>query len=171
MASNGHFFTQIPQPIHSSSDMWEILDSAVTSIHNLPVLLTGLKGKEGGGQWKRKEITNQDRLHSWLHFFGLHRSPLTMAIRVKDSCSRSCLSGRRPCISLSFDRREIYNERVFIADEDFERTRKILRNSLTEISDRDENTNSTPRWRFENNQFSNLLPEREAECVFRLGIQ
>jgi hypothetical protein len=43
IASNGHFFTQIPQPIHNSSDICEIFDSAVTSIHNFPVLLTGLK--------------------------------------------------------------------------------------------------------------------------------
>jgi len=45
IASNGHFLTQIPQPIHSSSEICEIFDSGVTSIHNFPVLLTGLKEK------------------------------------------------------------------------------------------------------------------------------
>ena len=36
-----HFFTQIPQPIHSSSEMNAFLSDGLTSIHNLPILTTG----------------------------------------------------------------------------------------------------------------------------------
>ena len=41
MAPKGHFFGQIPHPMHRRSDMKAILDSGATSIHNLPVLTTG----------------------------------------------------------------------------------------------------------------------------------
>ncbi|ODV83439.1 hypothetical protein CANARDRAFT_203133, partial [[Candida] arabinofermentans NRRL YB-2248] len=41
MAPNGHFFTQIPQPIHKFSEMKAILLVGVTSIQSLPVLTTG----------------------------------------------------------------------------------------------------------------------------------
>ncbi|KAF1931052.1 uncharacterized protein M421DRAFT_21480, partial [Didymella exigua CBS 183.55] len=51
MASKGHFFGQIPQPIHRRSEMKAILESLVTSMHSLPVRTTG-----------------QDFLHSCLHF-------------------------------------------------------------------------------------------------------
>jgi hypothetical protein len=64
MASNGHFFTQIPHPMHSSSEMNAIFVAGVTSTQSLPILLTG-----------------QYVLHSCLHFLGLHRSSLTTAIR------------------------------------------------------------------------------------------
>lgn len=37
MAPKGHFFTQIPQPIQSSSEMKEILEVGSTSIQSLPV--------------------------------------------------------------------------------------------------------------------------------------
>ena len=63
IASNGHFLTQIPQPIHKVSEINAILDAGVTSIHNFPVFTTG-----------------QLFLHSCLHFFGLHLSADTMAI-------------------------------------------------------------------------------------------
>lgn len=63
IAENGHFLTQIPQPIHNVSEMNAIFDSGATSIHNLPVRTTG-----------------QDFLHSWRHFFGLHLSLSMMAI-------------------------------------------------------------------------------------------
>lgn len=36
MASNGHFFTQIPQPMHRVSEMELIFESGVTSMHNFP---------------------------------------------------------------------------------------------------------------------------------------
>ncbi len=65
MASKGHFFTQIPQPMQSSSDSEAIFESGDTSIHNFPIRTTG-----------------HDFLHSWRHRFGLHLSELTMAIRV-----------------------------------------------------------------------------------------
>lgn len=65
IASKGHFFTQIPQPIQSGSEMNAILLVEVTSIHNLPIRTTG-----------------QLFLHSCLHFFGLHFSDETIAIRV-----------------------------------------------------------------------------------------
>jgi len=54
MASKGHFFGQIPQPIHRRSEMKAILLSGATSMHSLPVRTTG-----------------HDFLHSCLHFFGL----------------------------------------------------------------------------------------------------
>lgn len=66
--------TQIPQPMHSSSDSEAILDSGLTSMHSLPIRTTG-----------------QDFLHSCLHRFGLHLSSLTMAIRVCLSVSSCAL--------------------------------------------------------------------------------
>jgi hypothetical protein len=52
-------------PIHRGSDIKAILLFGPTSMQSLPSLFTG-----------------QDFLHSWRHFFGLHRSELTIAIRV-----------------------------------------------------------------------------------------
>lgn len=52
MASKGHFFGQIPQPMHKRSEMKAILESGATSMQSLPVLTTG-----------------QDFLHSCLHFW------------------------------------------------------------------------------------------------------
>lgn len=52
-------------PIHKGSEMKATLLFGPTSMHNLPNLTTG-----------------QDFLHSCLHFLGLHRSELIMAIRV-----------------------------------------------------------------------------------------
>ncbi|QBM89847.1 hypothetical protein METSCH_E00810 [Metschnikowia aff. pulcherrima] len=65
MASNGHFFTQIPQPTHKFSEINAILLAGVTSIQSLPVFTTG-----------------HDFLHSCLHFLGLHLSVDTIAILV-----------------------------------------------------------------------------------------
>jgi len=36
-----HFFTQIPHPMHSSSEMNAFLSDGLTSIHSLPILTTG----------------------------------------------------------------------------------------------------------------------------------
>ena len=90
IASKGHFFTQIPHPMHSSSEIVAILKEnvtavkanhcclgthlslGVTSMHSLPILTTG-----------------QDFLHSCLHLLGLHLSVETMAILVNLSCSSS----------------------------------------------------------------------------------
>ncbi|PKC09049.1 hypothetical protein RhiirA5_290324, partial [Rhizophagus irregularis] len=63
IAPNGHFLMQIPQPIHSSSEI-KGKDFKI-QIKCLPILTTG-----------------HDFLHSCLHFFGLHLSELTMAILV-----------------------------------------------------------------------------------------
>lgn len=52
IASNGHFFGQIPHPMHSRSDMKAIFESEVTSMHNFPVRTTG-----------------HDFLHSCRHFY------------------------------------------------------------------------------------------------------
>lgn len=41
MASNGHFFGQIPQPMQRLSEMKAILDSGDTSIQSLPERTTG----------------------------------------------------------------------------------------------------------------------------------
>ena len=70
MASNGHFLTQIPQPIHNSSEIEAILSLGVTSMQSLPIRTTG-----------------QDFLHSCRHLLGLHRSLFTMAILVRFSVS------------------------------------------------------------------------------------
>src|SRR6056297_611874 len=75
MASNGHFFTQIPQPMHSSSDRYAILSLGPTSMQNLPIRTTG-----------------HDFLHSCRHFDGLHFSLFTMAIRVSVCSSFVSLS-------------------------------------------------------------------------------
>lgn len=63
-------FTQIPQPMHNSSEIEAILLLGVTSMQSLPIRTTG-----------------QDFLHSCLHLLGLHLSSLTMAIRVNLSVS------------------------------------------------------------------------------------
>merc|ERR1719470_594554 len=72
-ASKGHFFTQIPHPMQSSSEIVAILSLVVTSIQSLPILTTG-----------------QDFLHSCLHLLGLHLSVETMAILVSLVASSSC---------------------------------------------------------------------------------
>ena len=68
MASKGHFFTQMPQPMQSVSERKATLSVLFTSMHSFPIFTTG-----------------QDFLHSCLHFFGLHRSAFTMATRVSFS--------------------------------------------------------------------------------------
>ena len=79
IASKGHFFTQIPQPMQSSSDMNANFEFGVTSMHSFPNRTTG-----------------HDLLHSCLHFFGLHLSSLIRAILVSLSdilkllATRSC---------------------------------------------------------------------------------
>jgi hypothetical protein len=52
-----------PQPMHKISEMKQITDVGVTSIHNLSCLFNG-----------------QNLLHSCLHFLGLHLSGLMIAI-------------------------------------------------------------------------------------------
>lgn len=68
IASNGHFLTQMPQPMQRVSEMNAIFDVGSTSMHIFPVRFTG-----------------QFFLHSWRHFFGLQRSELTIAILKRDS--------------------------------------------------------------------------------------
>ena len=58
-------FTQIPQPIQSSSLMYAILSVGVTSMHSLPIRTTG-----------------HDFLHSCRHLLGLHLSGFIIAILV-----------------------------------------------------------------------------------------
>ncbi|PIA14554.1 hypothetical protein COEREDRAFT_46771 [Coemansia reversa NRRL 1564] len=65
IAPNGHFFTHIPQPMQSSSEIAAIFEVGHTSMQSFPILFTG-----------------HTRLHSCLHFLGLHLSALTIAIRV-----------------------------------------------------------------------------------------
>lgn len=52
MALKGHFLGQMPQPIHSRSEMKAIFDSGATSMQSLPDRTTG-----------------QDFLHSCRHFY------------------------------------------------------------------------------------------------------
>ena len=72
IASNGHFFTQIPHPMHNNSSMFAILLFSVTSMQCFPIFTTG-----------------HCFLHSCLHFFGRHRSASTMAMRSNRSLSSS----------------------------------------------------------------------------------
>jgi hypothetical protein len=69
-AQNAHFLTQIPHPIHSSSEMNAFLSVGLTSIHSLPILTTG-----------------HPRLHSWRHFLGLHCARQLSSI-ISTVCSR-----------------------------------------------------------------------------------
>ena len=78
MASNGHFFTQMPHPMQSVSLMSAVFECVSTSMHSFPVRTTG-----------------QLLLHSWRHLFGLHLSALTIAMRVKRSCV-SCFDAGFP---------------------------------------------------------------------------
>lgn len=84
-------FTQIPQPMHSSSDKEAILKLGPTSMHNLPMRTTG-----------------HDFLHSWRHRFGLHLSSLTIAMRV-------CLS----VSSLDLFRDILFEEEIFMSQKSF----------------------------------------------------
>ncbi|KAJ1449668.1 hypothetical protein M885DRAFT_448901 [Pelagophyceae sp. CCMP2097] len=72
MASKGHFLTQMPQPMQSSSEMNASLEAGATSMQSLPIRTTG-----------------HCRLHSCRHFFGLHLSFETIAMRVKRSSGLS----------------------------------------------------------------------------------
>lgn len=63
-------FTQMPQPMHNSSESDAFLDPGTTSIQSFPIRTTG-----------------QDFLHSWRQRFGLHLSSLTMAMRISLSVS------------------------------------------------------------------------------------
>ena len=65
MAPKGHFFEQIPHPMHSFSAITAALDLDVTSMQSLPVFTTG-----------------HDFLHSCLHLLGLHLSWWIIAILV-----------------------------------------------------------------------------------------
>lgn len=62
--------------MQSSSEIHAILLVGATSMHSLPIRTTG-----------------HDRLHSCRHFFGLHLSAFTMAIRV--SLSLDDMAARR----------------------------------------------------------------------------
>lgn len=108
--------TQMPHPMHSSSEIHAILLFGATSMHSLPASGVGTGGhrmrlarQQGRWVWAgggvrariRPATMPQSRragavhppilttghifLHSCRHFFGLHRSSLTMAIRVSVS--------------------------------------------------------------------------------------
>ena len=72
MAPKGHFLTQMPHPMHRSSEMYATFEVPDTSMHILPTFTTG-----------------HVFLHSCLHFFGLHRSAETMAMRESESPASS----------------------------------------------------------------------------------
>ncbi|KXS17198.1 hypothetical protein M427DRAFT_97259, partial [Gonapodya prolifera JEL478] len=85
IASKGHFFTQIPQPMQSSSEMNAILESGATSIQSFPVVQSSkrLLGTSRFINFNSPILTTgHDFLHSCRHFLGLHLSELTRAIRV-----------------------------------------------------------------------------------------
>jgi hypothetical protein len=63
MALKGHFFTQIPQPLHNASEMTALFPS--TRMASTLLLTIG-----------------QKFTHRWLHFLTLHRSWSRTAIRV-----------------------------------------------------------------------------------------
>ena len=64
--------TQMPHPMHRSSEMYATFEVPDTSMHILPTFTTG-----------------HVFLHSCLHFFGLHRSAETMAMRESESPASS----------------------------------------------------------------------------------
>jgi len=102
MASNGHFWcgvraasvinprrrrtlTQMPQPIHSSSESQAILLPGFTSMHSLPAPAGELHGSEQEYFGSPILTTGQDFLHSCLHFLGRQRSAEMTAMRVSRS--------------------------------------------------------------------------------------
>ena len=109
MASNGHFFTQIPQPEEISRHDMErdslnkrILFDQVNYAQKSALKPESLKHlpMQSGSEMNASLLlgptsmqsfpsltTGQDFLHSWLHFLGLHFDVLTIAIRVKWSSS------------------------------------------------------------------------------------
>ncbi|KAE9408035.1 hypothetical protein BT96DRAFT_763967, partial [Gymnopus androsaceus JB14] len=77
-----HFFTHIPQPIHRTSDMKEILSVGLTSIHNLPDRLRSNEKLHYQKDFRPTISKFLTFLHSWAHLFGLQRLASTIAIRV-----------------------------------------------------------------------------------------
>ncbi|KAI9363954.1 hypothetical protein DFJ73DRAFT_611664, partial [Zopfochytrium polystomum] len=82
-----HFFTQMPQPIQSSSEMKAILDEGSTSMQSFPVIKCEFRLRLKCAALSSLPIltTGHPFLHSCRHFFGLHLSELTIAIRVSFS--------------------------------------------------------------------------------------
>src|SRR5688500_5513647 len=66
MASKGHLLTQMPQPMHSSSEMTGLPFSG-------SILMVSTTPDRTGGQ---------KRMHSCWHFFGWHRSASSVAMRM-----------------------------------------------------------------------------------------
>ena len=75
-----YFLTQIPQPIHSSSEMNAFLSAGLTSIHSFPIFTTGHERLHSWRLSHQLHIRASDMLSD--HFFGLH-CPV-----------RHCFSGR-----------------------------------------------------------------------------
>src|SRR5690349_11954166 len=67
MASKGHLLTQMPHPMHSSSEMTGLPFSG-------SILMVSTTPERTGGQ---------KRMHSCWHFFGWHRSARRVAIRTR----------------------------------------------------------------------------------------
>lgn len=102
MATRAYFLTQIPHPIHSTSDMKAILSVDFTSIHRPPAKVLHSQRRalsSENGRWRthlddRAALCMTSRqlaaavqndpsptfLHSCAHLFGLHRSESTTQI-------------------------------------------------------------------------------------------
>ncbi len=72
IASNGHFFTQMPQPMHSSSEIHAIFDVGATSIQSLPGERKGRERGVGGGDRGGRE--NGRARHIEITASFMHRS-------------------------------------------------------------------------------------------------
>ena len=100
---NGHFFGQIPQPMHNCSEIKAILDSGETSMQSLPVLTTG-----------------HDFLHSCRHFYSSEyqkaQSLVDCHYKINDHklhtfglhCGEKLVSDRRPHIKKHTPKVETY---------------------------------------------------------------
>ena len=92
MASNGHFLTQIPQPMHSVSESLTICARSANVHHDaVPALLAPSTSMQS----LPMRTTGHDFLHSCRQFFGLHLSSFTIAMRVSSSALHGMVRGQR----------------------------------------------------------------------------
>jgi hypothetical protein len=91
----------MPHPIHSSSLIKAILDSGFTSMQSFPERSVTKRTCQKSKYHLPILFTGHDFLHSCLHFLGLQRSVLTIAIRVNLSVinvTRNWMDVRTPLL-------------------------------------------------------------------------
>jgi len=57
-ASNGHFLTQMPQPMHRSSEMYAIFEVLPTSMHILPARGGGVRRGGEASKGRQQKYAN-----------------------------------------------------------------------------------------------------------------